>query len=180
MWQADRAVRPWRRYQWRHNTPNAPDSTAHPVQNSPRTPKRAPFCPFDASRENFVPLEPPTTRAGRTLYRIRDHVRDKTLPAHPSQRPTRYKTLPAHPSQRPTRYKTLPAHPSQRPTRYKTLPAHRKTPILGHLTPAGRTLYRSSHQQPEQGELYPACTSWLQCPWAAGPALSKIACNSIA
>ena len=129
------------------NSPCSQPSRVEPVQNSPNTPKMALFDAFGVSRENFVPLEPPTTRAGRTLYRIRDHVRDKTLPAGGSGGLTRYKTL----------------------------PTHRKTPILGHLTPAGRTLYRSSHQQPEQGELYPACTSWPRCRWAAaGPALSKI------
>ena len=47
------------------------------------------------SRENFVPLPPPTTRAGRTLSRMRCHFRYKTLPARPARRPTRYKTLPA-------------------------------------------------------------------------------------
>ena len=57
----------------------------------------------------------------------------------------------AHPVQ------NSPCRPARRPTRYKTLPARPKTPILGHLAPAGRTLYRFRHQQPKQGELYPAC-----------------------
>ena len=70
---------------------------------------------------------------------------------------TRYKTLPARPARRPTRYKTLPASGLGRPTRYKTLPASPKTPISAHFSHAGRTLYRFRHQQPEQGELYPAC-----------------------
>ena len=70
---------------------------------------------------------------------------------------TRYKTLPASGLGRPTRYKTLPASGLGRPTRYKTLPARPKTPILAHFSHAGRTLYRFRHQQPEQGELYPAC-----------------------
>ena len=57
----------------------------------------------------------------------------------------------------PQRDKTLPARPARRPTRYKTLPASPKTPISAHFSHAGRTLYRFRHQQPEQGELYPAC-----------------------
>ena len=60
-------------------------------------------------------------------------------------------------ARRPTRYKTLPASGLGRPTRYKTLPASPKTPISAHLSHAGRTFYRFRHQQPEQGELYPAC-----------------------
>ena len=86
-----------------------------------------------------------------------DHTRYKTLPARLARRPTRYKTLPASGLGRPTRYKTLPASPARRPTRYKTLPASPKTPISAHFSHAGRTLYRFRHQQPEQGELYPAC-----------------------
>ena len=64
---------------------------------------------------------------------------------------------PSRPAQRPTRYKTLPASGLGRPTRYKTLPASPKMPISGHFSHAGRTFYRFRHQQPEQGELYPAC-----------------------
>ena len=51
-----------------------------PVQNSPHTPQNGDTKPFLACRENFVPLNPPTSRAGRTLYRTQDHLRDKTLP----------------------------------------------------------------------------------------------------
>ena len=82
------------------------------------------------SRENFVPLPPPTTRAGRTLSRMRCHFR----------------------------YKTLPASPARRPTRYKTLPASPKTPISAHFSHAGRTLYRFRHQHDEQGEQFRAPT----------------------
>ena len=57
---------------------------------------------------------------------------------------------------RPNRYKTLPAGGPNEPTRYKTLPTHHKTAIPSHFSLAGRTLYRSSHQQAEQGEL---CTA---------------------
>ena len=134
------------------NSPSRRPRWTHPGQNSPNTPQNGDTKPFLACRENFFTPTAEASRAGRTLYRIRDHVRDKTLPAGGSGGLTRYKTL----------------------------PTHRITPILGHLTPAGRTLYRSSHQQPEQGELCPACAPWPQCPWATGPALSKIACNSIA
>ena len=40
--------------------------------------------------------------------------------------------------------------------RDKTLPTHHKTAIPSHFSLAGRTLYRSIHQQAEQGEL---CTA---------------------
>ena len=84
-------------------------------------------------------------------------VRNRNSSCTTSLDHTRYKTLPARLARRPTRYKTLPASGLGRPTRYKTLPASPKTPILAHFSHAWRTLYRFRHQQPEQGELYPAC-----------------------
>ena len=71
------------------------------------------------------------------------------------------------------RYKTRPACPARHRYRYKTHPARPKWPISARFAPAGRTLYRHHHQQAEQGEVSTACASWPQCPWAAGPALSK-------
>ena len=62
------------------NSPSRRPQWAHPVQNSPHTPQNGDTKPFLACRENFVPLKPPTSRAGRTLYRTQDHLRDKTLP----------------------------------------------------------------------------------------------------
>ena len=110
------------------NSPSKRPWQAHPVQNSPSEPQNADFGPPFACRENFLPLPPPTTRAGRTLSRMRGRFR----------------------------YKTLPASGLGRPTRYKTLPASPKTPISAHFAPAGRTLYRFRHQHDKQGELYPA------------------------
>ena len=112
------------------NSPSKRPWQAHPVQNSPGTPQNADFGPPFACRENFVPLPPPTTRAGRTLSRMRCHFR----------------------------YKTLPASGLDRPTRYKTLPASPKTPISAHFSHAGRTLYRFRHQHDEQGEQFRAPT----------------------
>ena len=63
------------------NSPNTPTPAAQPVQNSPNTPKKAHFSQFCTSRENFVPLAPPRSRAGRTLYRAQCQTRYKTLPA---------------------------------------------------------------------------------------------------
>ena len=62
------------RSQTRYKTlPTRPPPAAHPVQNSPNTPKKAHFSPFYPSRENFVPLSPPRPPAGRTLYRSHHH-----------------------------------------------------------------------------------------------------------
>ena len=58
---------------------HAPPS-AHPVQNSPSTPETPLFGAFCASRESFIPLPPPPSRAGRIFCRIRNHLRYKTLP----------------------------------------------------------------------------------------------------
>ena len=77
------------------NSPSERPWQAHPVQNSPSEPQNADFGPPFACRENFLPLPPPTTRAGRTLSRMRGRFRYKTLPASGLGRPTRYKTLPA-------------------------------------------------------------------------------------
>ena len=59
------------------NSPSTPGSPANPVQNSPGTPQNADFGPFCASRENFLPLPPPTTRAGRKKSRT-------NTPPHPN------------------------------------------------------------------------------------------------
>ena len=52
--------------------------------------------------------------------------------------------------------KLLPARPRQQPNRYKTLPTRPQTPISARFARAGRTLYRSHHHDPQQGEL---CTA---------------------
>ena len=117
--------RPARRDQPVQNSPCRPARRDQPVQNSPGTPQNADFGPVFARRENFLPLSPPTTRAGRTLSRMRGRFRYKTLPARP------------------------------------------KTLISTHFSRAGRTFYRFRHQQPEQGELYPACRA------ASGTKLSQ-------
>ena len=106
-------------------------------------------------------------------------VRNRNSSCTTSLDHTRYKTLPAHTPDGPTRYKTLPASGLGRPTRYKTLPASPKTPISAHFSHAGRTLYRFRHQQPEQGELYPACgaasgTKLSQQAALAGPPGTKL------
>ena len=51
-----------------------PGSAAHPVQNSPRTPKNTEIRPFQARRENFLPVPPPRNRAGRTFSRFHHHL----------------------------------------------------------------------------------------------------------
>ena len=66
--------------------------------------------------------------------------------------PLRYKTLPAHPLAPHVRDKTLPARAARPHFRYKTLPAHPKWLNLAQSTHAGRVLYRSHHQEAEQGE----------------------------
>ena len=71
--------------------------------------------------------------------------------------PQRDKTRPAARLDGINRYKTLPAARLDGINRYKTLPARPKTPISAQFSRAGRTFYRFRHQQPEQGELYPAC-----------------------
>ena len=52
------------------NSPNKNHAGPLPVQNSPCSPKMAQFGAFCPRRANFLPMSPPTSHAGRTLYRI--------------------------------------------------------------------------------------------------------------
>ena len=76
----------------RHAPPAAPTSTklsqhappaAHPVQNSPSMPETPLFGAFCASRENFVPLPPPPSRAGRKKSRTGRAKRGGASPYNP-------------------------------------------------------------------------------------------------
>ena len=80
------------------------------------------------------------------------HERQKPGNRTQGQPDFRYKTLPAHPPSPHVRYKTLPAHPPSPHVRYKTLPARPKWLNLALFLHAGRVLYRSDHQEAEQGE----------------------------
>ena len=63
------------------NSPSRRPRWTHPGQNSPNTPQNGDTKPFLACRENFFTPTAEASRAGRTLYRTQDHLRDKTLPA---------------------------------------------------------------------------------------------------
>ena len=56
---------------------------AQPVQNSPSTPEIPLFGAFCASRENFVPLPPPPSRAGRKKSRTGRAKRGGASPYNP-------------------------------------------------------------------------------------------------
>ena len=62
----------------RHAAPSA-----HPVQNSPSTPKIPLFSAFCASRESFIPLPPPPSRAGRKKSRTGRAKRGGASPYNP-------------------------------------------------------------------------------------------------
>ena len=81
------------------------------------------------------------------------------LPLAPSRSLVGAHPVQNSPSTRPSRAEPVQNSPSSQPSgrhRYKTPPAPPKWPISARFTPAGRTLYRSHHQQVEQGEL---CTA---------------------
>ena len=79
-----------------HNkpAPNEPHARAHPVQNSPGTPTINEIRPFQARRENFLPVPPPRHRAGRTFSRFQHQST-----THPVQNSPRNTHLKAHPVQ---------------------------------------------------------------------------------
>ena len=62
------------------NSPSKRPWQAHPVQNSPSEPQNADFGPLFACRENFVPLPPPTTRAGRKKSRTNTPPQPSNVP----------------------------------------------------------------------------------------------------
>ena len=62
------------------NSPSRRPRWTHPGQNSPNTPQNGDTKPFLACRENFFTPTAEASRAGRTLYRTQDHLRNKTLP----------------------------------------------------------------------------------------------------
>ena len=139
--------------------PNEFHARAHPVQNSPGTPKNTEIRPFLASRENFLPVPPPRNRAGRTFSRFQHQstthpVQNSPSNSHPLARPVQ--NSPHTPTSRLTRHKTLPATAAPGPNRYKTLPARPKTPKSGHFKRAGRISSRFQHHATEQGEFPPA------------------------
>ena len=76
----NRAGRTFSRFQHQsttHPVQNSPRNThlkAHPVQNSPSTPTINEIRPFQARRENFLPVPPPRHRAGRTFSRFQHHL----------------------------------------------------------------------------------------------------------
>ena len=65
------------------NSPSTRPPRAIPVQNSPSTPEIPLFGAFCASRENFVPLPPPPSRAGRKKSRTGRAKRGGASPYNP-------------------------------------------------------------------------------------------------
>ena len=76
---------------------------------------------------------------------------DRPTPAHLAH--WRDKIRPARAARGHFRYEILPAHPFSPHVRYKTLPAHPKWLDVALFLHAGRVLYRSPHQEAQQGEI---------------------------
>ena len=93
-------------------------------------------------------------------------------PMQATSGPSARQNSPCRPARLDQPVQNSPCRPARRPTRYKTLPARPKTLISAHFSRAGRTFYRFRHQQPEQGELYPACRA------ASGTKLSPLAASA--
>ena len=115
------------------NSPGVSSSAAHPVQNSPGT------LAWRAQPVQNSPSTPETALFDQ-FYPSRENFVPHAGPMPVQNSPS--------------------SQPSGR-HRYKTLPAPPKWPISARFTPAGRTLYRSHHQQVEQGEKSPAPTPHL-------------------
>ena len=126
---------------------------ATPVQNSPCTPKMAHFSTFYASRENFIPLPPPTGRAGRTLYRTRGRCRYKTLPARSPAGDTGTK-LSLHPQNGPFQHvlrqqgELYTACATNKPSREKKVPHQHPTSPTNAPLPQFRMQFDCLNFQP--------------------------------
>ena len=135
------------------NSPRSQPSRVEPVQNSPRTPKMAHFSTYYASRENFIPLPPPTGRAGRTLYRTRGRCRYKTLPARSPAGDTGTK-LSLHPQNGPFQHvlrqqgELYTACATNKPSREKKVPhQHPTSPTNAPLPQFRMQFYCMNFQQ---------------------------------
>ena len=135
------------------NSPRSQPSRVEPVQNSPRTPKMAHFSTYYASRENFIPLPPPTGRAGRTLYRTRGRCRYKTLPARSPAGDNGTK-LPQHPQNGPFQHvlrqqgELYTACATNKPSREKKVPhQHPTSPTNAPLPQFRMQFYCMNFQQ---------------------------------
>ena len=153
------------------NSPSKRPWQAHPVQNSPSEPQNADFGPPFACRENFLPLPPPTTRAGRTLSRMRGRFRYKTLPASGLGRPTRYKTLPAArlgdpPGTKLSQRAALAGPPGTKLSQRARLGGQPGTKLAWH---APKRRFRPILRQ--QGEL---CTVSAGLVWFCGPGVLRV------
>ena len=134
------------------NSPRYPCALPVPIQTSSCTSRAVPLAVQNspcASRAAAFPVQNSPCSPKMALFGAFSSCSESFFPLPPTTSPARH------------RY------------RYKTRPARPKWPISARFAPAGRTLYRHRHQQAEQGEVSTACASWPQCPWAAGPALSK-------
>ena len=101
----------------------------------------------------YLPLAPLTQPCGRAP--------GTKLPQHAALAGRTGTKLSQLTAQRATPVQNSPSSQPSGRHRYKTLPAPPKWPISARFTPAGRTLYRSHHQQVEQGEKSPAPTPHL-------------------
>ena len=146
---------------------------AQPVQNSPNTPKIAHFSPFWRSRENFVPhTKPiPVQNSPNTPTPAAQPVQNSPCsadpPAHPVQNSPNTPPPAAHPVQNSPHTPTPAAQPVQNSPNTPKIadfspfyPSRENfVPLSPPRPPAGRTLYRSHHHDPQQGELCTALTT---------------------
>ena len=102
-------------------------------------PARPKFGAFCASRENFVPLPPPPSRAGRIFYRIRNHLRYKTLPTRAPVGPPGTK-LSQH--ARNTPFRRILRQQGELCTAYGTTYGTKLSPLAAPAGPPGTKLSR--------------------------------------
>ena len=88
------------------NSPSNTHPLAQPVQNSPSTPTINEIRPFQARRENFLPVPPPRHRAGRTFSRFQHQstthpVQNSPSNSHPRAHPVQNSPSNTHPLAQP-------------------------------------------------------------------------------
>ena len=130
------------------NSPRNSRPRAQPVQNSPSTPKNTKIRPFQARRENFLPLPTPRHRAGRISSRFQHQstthpVQNSPSNSHPRAQPVQNSPSNTHPLAHPVQ--NSPSTPKNTEIRPFLASRENFIPVPPPRHRAGRIFSRFQH-----------------------------------